>query len=277
MKIQDTVFAVFNDEHSGSHLAPVPPGLEFRGNIVTPNRLQRILFEQYMEYAEAVGKRRKGKRLVVVKLGDSVDGVHHDTKELVTAYIEEQKEINEELTNLALKAMRFGKDDKMFWVAGTPAHAGEAEEGLAKTFGIRKTNGRRVLPVLDLNVNGVDCLFFHHGANKGKGANKGNSFRNRMRDMYYDYVDSGKTPPRLLVTADKHAHWYEPFARGNFLMHGIISPAWQVKTDFVYKIASEALTNIGGVIIEITADGKILFDHEKDFITLRIDEERKTI
>lgn len=277
MKIQDTVFAIFNDEHSGSRVAPVPPGLEFRDIEVRQSKLQRLLDEQHIEYCQEVAKRRKGKRLVVVKLGDCVDGVHHETKELVTSYISEQKEINEELTNRALKIMRFGKDDSMFWVAGTPAHAGEAEEDLAKTFGVKKTNGRRVLPVLNLKVNGVDCLFFHHGANKGKGANKGNSFRNRMKDMYYDYRDAGKNPPQLVVTADKHAHWYEPFVRGDFMMHGIISPAWQVKTDFVYKIASEALTNIGGAIIEITADGKILFDHKKDFITIAIEEGCKVL
>lgn len=277
MKIADTVFAVFNDEHSGSHVAPVPPGLEFRGKDATPNRLQRLLFEQYMEYAEAVGRRRKGKRLIVVKLGDSVDGVHHETKELVTPYLSEQKEINEELTDRALKAMRFGNDDSMFWVAGTPAHAGEAEEELAKTFKIPKRNGRRVLPVLDLKVNSINCLFFHHGSNKGSGANKGNAVRNRLRNMYYDYRDAGKEPPQLVVTADKHAHWYEPFVRPNFTMHGIISPAWQVKTDFAYKVVPEALANIGGAIIEITADGQILFNPKRDFITIEVNEERITL
>lgn len=243
---------------------------EFRGKNVTPNKLQRLLYDQYIEYAEEVGKRRKGKRLIVVKLGDSVDGVHHDTKELITQYIDEQKEINKELTDRALKAMRFGEGDSMFWVAGTPAHAGEAEEELAKDFKVAKRNGRRVLPVLDTKINGVNCLFFHHGPNKGGGANKGNAVRNRLRNMYYDYRDAGREPPQLVVTADKHQHWYEPFVRPNFTMHGIISPAWQVKTDFVYKVAPEALSNIGGVIIEISASGKI--SHE--FVTIEVNEER---
>lgn len=272
MKIQDTVIAVFNDEHSGSHVAPLPPKQwEFRGKNVTPNRLQRLLYDQYIEYAEAVGKARKGKRLVVVKLGDAVDGVHHDTKELITQYLDEQKEINKELTDRALKAMKFGKDDKMFWVAGTPAHAGESEEELAGDFKISKRNGRRVQPTLSARINGVDCLFFHHGPNKGKGANKGNALRNRLRDMYYDYRDAGKNPPQLVVTADKHAHWYEAFSRnGQVAIHGIISPAWQVKTDFVYKVVPEALANVGGVIIQITAAGEI--SHK--FCTIEVDEER---
>jgi len=273
-KIQDTVFAVFNDEHSGSHVAPLPPKQwEFRGKNVTPNRLQRLLYNQYMEYAETVAKWRRGKRLVVVKLGDAVDGVHHDTKELITPYISEQKEINEELTERALKAMDFGKDDRMFWVAGTPAHAGESEEELAATFGVKKINGRRVQPMLDLTINGVRCLFYHHGANKGGGANKGNAVRNRLRNMYYDYRDAGKNPPQLVVTADKHQHWYEPFVRENFTMHGIISPAWQVKTDYVYKVAPEALSNVGGVVIEITADKQI----RHKFVTIEVEDERITL
>jgi hypothetical protein len=217
----------------------------------TPNKLQRLLYNQYIEYAEEVGRWRKGKRLVVVKLGDAVDGVHHETKELLTQYLSEQKEINKELTDQALRVMKFAAEDKMFWVAGTPAHAGESEEELAKDFGVKKKNGRRVLPSLMLSVNGVDCLFYHHGAKKGKGANKGNPLRNKLRDLYYDYRDAEKNPPQLVVTADKHEHWYEPFARnGKIAIHGFISPAWQAKTDFVGQVAPESLTNIGGVVMK---------------------------
>lgn len=270
----DTVIATYNDVHSGSHMAPLPPKQwEFRGKNVTPNKLQRMLYEQYMEYARAVGRARKGKRLVVVMLGDLIDGVHHETKELITQYLDEQAEINIELTSRALDAMGFNekKGDILKFVAGTPAHAGEEEEAIAKDFGVKKRNGRRVQPVLNININGVDCLFFHHGPSKGRGANKGNALRNRLKSLYYDYLDAGKKPPHLIVTADKHEHYYEAVTRGSFMMHGVISPAWQVKTDFVYKVAPESLSNVGGVILEITAGGEI---KPPKFVTIEVEDER---
>ena len=125
--IKDTIITFWNDEHSGSHVAPLPnKQWQLRGKNTTPTSLQKILWEHYRETAREFGKLRKGKRLVVVKLGDAIDGNHHETKELTTQYIREQKQINAEMTDYALKAMRFGKGDLMYWVAGTNVHVGEA-------------------------------------------------------------------------------------------------------------------------------------------------------
>ena len=270
----DTIIAVYNDEHSGSHVAPLPrKQWQFRGKNVTPNKLQTLLYDQYAEFGKKVGKLRKGKRLIVIKLGDQIDGLHHDTKEIITQYLDEQKEINRELTNQALSLMGFGRDDKMYWVAGTPAHAGEAEEELARDFDcVPYSEERTVWPMLKLEINGTYCMFFHHGANMGRGPNKGNGLRNRLRNIYYEYLDRGERVPRLVITADKHEKGYELLTRnGEILMHGIISPAWQVKTDFVYRIFSEALPNVGGLAIEIKADGTVLPPH---FVCIDVEQDR---
>lgn len=258
----DTVIAVFNDEHSGSSVAPLMrKQWQFREGNMYPNELQSLLWDQYRETAYLIGQKRAGKRLIVIKLGDSIDGLHHETKELVTHYLDHQKEIHREHTDYSLKAMGFDSadGDLMYWVAGTPAHAGEAEEELARDFDcVPYSEARRVWPMLNIEINGVYCMFFHHGSAMGRGPAKGNGLRNRMRNLYYEYMDRGQRVPQLFITADKHEKGYELLTRnGEILMHGIISPAWQVKSDFVYRVMSEALPNVGGLTVEIKADGTI--------------------
>jgi hypothetical protein len=271
----DTIIAFFNDEHSGSHVSPLPSKQwEFRGRNVTPNLLQRTLYDFHQEVSSKIGKKRKDKRLIVVKLGDMIDGIHHETKELITQYLDEQRQINQELTERSLHSMNFGGDDLLYWVAGTPAHAGEDEETLAHDFDatVPYSEARTVWPVLRININGIYCMFFHHGATNGKGANKGNALRNRLKALRYDCMDNGEAVPRLVVTADKHQMGYEDITNnGKIVMRGVISPAWQVKTDFVYKISAEALSKVGAVTVEITQSGEV---KEPEFMTLKVEQDR---
>ena len=281
MKVQriDTIIAFFNDEHSGSSLAPLPTKQwEFRGGNRTPNLLQKKLYNFHQEVSQKIGIARKNKRLIVVKLGDAIDGLHHDTKELITQYLSEQSDINRELTERSLEVMEFSKKDRLYWVAGTPVHVGEDEEKLARDFKgstIPYSRARAVWPSLNMNINGVECLFFHHGASVGRGANKGNGLRNRLKNIRYDYQDASETPPELVVTADKHQMDYQSLTNdGKIIMRGIISPAWQVKTDFTYKINAEALSKVGSVVIEITAEGEV---KEPVFLTMKVEQDRKEI
>jgi hypothetical protein len=159
--------------------------------------------------------------------------------------------------------MGFDKEagDLLYFVAGTPAHAGETEERIAKDFYDQiqpYTITRCVWPVLHLDINGRYCFFAHHGPTGGRGRNKGNSLRARLKAIWDDYRDAGKRTPDLVVFADKHKRTQESlFVDGLLAMHGVICPPWQAKTDFVYRIAPDELTNVGGTIIEIGVDGTI--------------------
>jgi hypothetical protein len=80
--------------------------------------------------------------------------------------------------------------------------------------------------------------------------------------------------PRLVIFADKHRCHYERYYNEGTTIDAIISPAWQVKTEFVYRIRPEALANVGCTCIEIKANGEILgLDHP--FLTLDVEQDRK--
>lgn len=287
MNIRDTIIAVYNDIHSGSPVAPFPMRQwQFADGNYTPTILQKTLYGQLREASLRIGEMRRGKRLIVVKLGDMVEGLHHNSKQVSSTRRAEHEKISLDLMDRIDEWTGFGEDgDLEYFVAGTESHVEESEERIAKdreaqAFIPSDIEGGRdgvyVFPVLNIAINGVDCFFAHHGPATGEAANKGNGLRNRVKNMYYEYLENGKKMPRLIVFADKHRKHYERFWRNGQTIDAIISPAWQVKTEFVYRIRPEALANVGCTVLEIKANGEIL-GLDNPFLTLDIEQDRKVI
>jgi len=285
LQIVDTVIAVYNDLHAGSPVAPFPlrQWAMPDGNY-SPTILQKILYKQLQDASEEIGRRRKGKRLIIVKLGDMVEGLHHGSKQVTSARRAIHEAISLELMDRIDEWTGFTDGDLEYFVAGTESHVEESEERIAKDRGAEAympsdlaggRDGVYVFPALNITINGVPCFFAHHGPATGEGANRGNGLRNRIKNLYLEYLENNKTMPRLVIFADKHRKHYERVWRSEKVMiDAIISPAWQVKTEFVYRIRPEALANVGCTCIEIKASGNII-GLENPFITIDVEQDRK--
>ena len=253
------------------------------GKNVTPSELQKKLYMQLQDASQEIGRRRQGKRLIIVKLGDMVEGLHHGSKQVSSTRRAEHESISLELMDRIDEWTGFTKGDLEFFVAGTESHVEESEERIARDRDAEfyippsETGGRdgvAVFPVLNIVINGVDCFFAHHGPATGEAANKGNGLRNRIKNMYYEYLENKKRMPRVIVFADKHRKHYERFWRDGVTVDAIISPAWQVKTEFVYRIRPEALSNVGCACFEIKANGDLI-GIDTPFLTIDIEQDRK--
>ena len=283
MQFVDTVIAVYNDLHAGSPVAPFPPRQwEMPEGNYLPTRLQIELYNHLKEASEEIGRRRKGKRLIIIKLGDMVEGLHHNSKQVSSTRRAVHEAISLELMDRIDEWTGFTDGDLEFFVAGTESHVEESEERIARDRDAQAyipptesgRDGVYVFPVLNITINGIPCFFAHHGPATGEGANKGNGLRGRIKNMYLEYLEIGKVPPRLVVFADKHRKHYERVWRSDKVMiDAIISPAYQVKTEFVYKIRPEALSNVGCTCIEIKSNGDIL-GLENPFLTLNIEQDK---
>lgn len=284
MQIVDTVIAVYNDIHAGSPVAPFPMRQwQFSDSNYSPSILQKILYSQLRDASEEIGRRRKGKRLIVVKLGDMVEGLHHGSKQVSTTRRAEHEAISLELMDRIDEWTGFTDGDLEYFVAGTESHVEESEERIARDRDAQAyipsdvaggRDGVYVFPALSIMINGIDCFFAHHGPATGEGANKGNGLRNRVKNLYYEYLENGKSLPRLVIFADKHRKHYERFWRNGKTIDAIISPAWQVKTEFVYKIRPEALSNVGCTCLEIKANGDII-GLDNPFLTIDVEQDRR--
>lgn len=214
---------------------------------------------------EATKVRRKDKRLIVVHDGDAIEGVHHGSQQIITYSKDEQADLHVDLMDTFLQTVNFSRKqgDRLYYVSGTETHVEDKEDRIANNLPAEKDkDGRRVWDFLELIVNGRRVWFLHHGKGRGAGANEGNSFRNWLRDIYWDCKKTGTPPPDLVISGHTHTPIYNTYVirngDGYHTIHGVIAPSWQSKTRFAYKVAPVERNEIGIVFVEIKADGEIV-------------------
>lgn len=246
-----------SDCHSGSNYA-LFLDREWHGLKTShvPRAVQQQIRKKFVEFAELVKRRRKGKRIVLVHNGDAIDGDHHHSGDVCTINSIEQANIHIELMNELQKRIGWQRGDEMHYTRGTQVHVNEYESYIAEQM------NAQLHELLELEVNGVMSWFVHHGPGAGKGANEGNPIRNWLKDIYFDALKDGRPAPDIVYTGHVHNPTYSPLSvrEAGFryrLIHGIILPSWQAKTPYAWRKASASRNKIGGVIHEIKADGTI--------------------
>jgi hypothetical protein len=260
---KDTLIVTISDMHSGSSVALFPNHfIQFKDNNHTPTSKQLAMYEHWVRCAEAVGKARKDKRLVIVHNGDAIEGDHHDSPQNISRDPRDHVAVHIELMNGFKKMVDYRRGDKLYYMSGTETHTGDFEDDCAAQLGAEQTpEGLYVYDILELSINGRLLWWVHHGPTAGKGANKGNSLRNFLRNIFFDCVTENTNPPDVVITGHTHRPFYVPYSQeyGNtwWVMHGIINPSWQMKTRYAYKIAPVEKNKIGLSYFQITKDGLI--------------------
>ena len=260
--IKDTLVVPISDLHIGSTVALFPDGIRyFKHGNHTPSSLQKRIFDHWMFCAEKVKEARKGKKLIIVVDGDSIDGVHNGTHQLVTSLINEQIALHIEIMKAFMGVAGFVKTDDIYYVTGTEVHVEDSEDDIGRMMGAVPDYNVHAWDELKLEVNGRMLYFVHHGPTAGKGANKGNGLRNWLRNMFIECIQEGLNPPDCIITGHTHDPWCDTYTGrvdGNYRkLHGIICPAWQSKTRYAFRVAPLAQNKIGLQYFTITKDGMI--------------------
>lgn len=265
MKVAETILAVLSDMHTGGSTALFPRnGFQIQGpegNMVSANARQIEIHHTWMRFTGEVAAARKGRRLIVVNLGDAIDGIHHNSLQESLFNVKDQCAAHVDLMENFKKKTGFGKGDELHYVRGTEVHVGETENDMAHELGaVKAESGLYVNEILTKNINGLNHLFLHHGKARGRGVNEGNALRNYLRDTRVDRARDGLPAVDALWSGHTHGHLYcshiEREAGGNYhVFHGIICPSWQAKTRYAYAKVPAAINSVGGVYVKIGADG----------------------
>ncbi len=274
-----TILALPADTHSGSPLGLMPSdGWTLSdGSRHLPNDTQVLLQQLWQRCWQRIDALRQehGARLVVVHLGDAVEGNHHENVEVITRRIEEQEQIHVEVMRQGLGLTHFSREggDRLLYVTGTSAHTGPgsaSEERIARQFtdaGVIASlpdqnghgGGRFVYNHLVLNVNGKLFDLAHHGAGLSRLPwNKINPLRSRLTQIYYRCMEEKRAAPDYWVRAHLHEAAEDVYiAASGQRIHGFVTPAFQSKTEFGYKIAADLQASLGMLFFLITAAGVV--------------------
>jgi hypothetical protein len=251
------VLAIVSDMHAGSTVAVCPPKIVLDdGGEYVASKAQQWLWQNWLAYwarVDAVRKTQKAK-LYTVFNGDATEGSHHGTTQILSGNPTAQAAVLNALMEVPLAL----HPDQIAIVRGTEAHVGASacyEERIA--IGLKKDKRPVILDAhtgngshwhLRLEVEGVRLDFAHHGRVGSRPWTKPNVTANLAAEIFYSHARSGIPHPHLAIRSHMHqlvdTHDQHP-------TRVIQTPAWQLATAYIHRIAPGALSDIGGLIVTI--------------------------
>jgi hypothetical protein len=237
---------VISDTHFGSTLALCPPGVRLDdGARIERSVVQQKLWQHWTDFWGWVDNRLGGEPFILVHNGDIVDGSHHKTTTVHT----DNPIIQQRLAVSAMKPI-VDKCYKYFQIRGTEAHVGQSaclEESVAEILGAEQEQSTGAYSRQDLWLNFGDELlnFCHHIGTTSSSAYESSAVQREIVAAFTDAGQWKKRPPSIVIRSHRH-RYIEVKNHGG---RGIVTPAWQAKTPFVFKIDRLRLPMFGGLIL----------------------------
>lgn len=220
------------------------------GGTYLPSHFQLKLWSYWEEFwGSWVPEFCRGEPFAVVHNGDAIDGVHHGSTTQISHNIGDQIE----LAHAILRPVVDACEGRYYHIRGTEAHVGQSgvhEETLAKRLGaIPNAEGQFARYELWKRVGGclVHCL--HHIGSTGSAAHEASAVNAELTAMYVESARWAKEPPDFIVRSHRHRSIAVDMDSAKGYAAAIVTPAWQGKTPFAWKIpgARVSTPQFGGI------------------------------
>lgn len=237
-----------------------PPQTEVKDHgVYEHNKYQKTLWKYWWNFwSDFVPKEVKGcESITLVVNGDLLDGVHHNTVNLLTNSWAMQEKAAVQVMR-TIPAYCPVKIDKTFVVKGTEVHVGpdgESEDRIAEMIGAEPNElGELASYQQWLMVDKVPFQFAHHIGVTSSAAYESSA---PMRELVAAMVEAAQWAqpmPRVIVRS--HRHRFIPVSIPSIKgrIECVITPGWQLRTPFVERIDRMRMPHIGGVIFLVEGD-----------------------
>ena len=229
------------------------------GGIVKPSKIQRTLWAWWEEFwADWVPSVTHGQPFAVVHNGDCIDGVHHGSTSQMSQNLTDQENMAVECLSPVVKAC----EGRYYHIRGTEAHVGKSassEERVAKALGaIPNADGQHARYDLWLRLQGHLCHFLHHVGTTSSAAYEATAVHKELTESYIECARWGEDVPEVICRSHRHRCIEIRVATAKNRATAIVTPAWQVKTAFAWKVAGARISTpqIGGAMIRVNELGE---------------------
>ncbi len=248
---------VVSDLHSGCKLGLCPPEPQQLdgGGTYNSSKFQKKMWAFWREYWDQwVPTVTRGEPYDIVVNGDVIDGVHHHSTTQISHNIQDQLLIAERcLSNEIAKCKALG--GKYYHVRGTEAHVGQSgiyEEQLARMLGAEPNDdGQYARFDLWKRVGNALCHLLHHVGTTGSAAHESSAVNAELTAEYVEAARWKREAPQYIVRSHRHRSIAVDLNCADGYAAAIVTPAWQGRTPFAYKIPGARLQEpqVGGIII----------------------------
>jgi hypothetical protein len=251
------------DLHCGSTTGLMPPKFKtVDGRAIGQNRSQGYIWECYTDFVAKVKAYGKHANVFTLLMGDLVEGMHHNTVEVISHEPEEH-----ERAAVAVLEEIVGASNTVEAIAGTPTHVGQQSKSERAVLKELRGMGYKVSqhapppmvwPVASFDVGGVLVRAAHHGRTSMLERNAANWLNSKLREHARLCADLSEDCPDWLLFGHTHLKTeavYTPKFGDRRTMRGLISGCWQLPTGYGHKGFPFVPTDIGANIIEVYDDG----------------------
>jgi hypothetical protein len=246
---------VISDTHIGCQLGLCPPeGIVFdEGGMYMPNPIQLAVWEYWRHFWDVwVPSVTRGEKYAVVLNGDAMDGRHHGSTHQISQNLSDQVRAAKIVLGPIVKKAKLG----YYHVRGTEAHSGQSgenEETLARELGaIPNGSGQYARYDLWKEVGSGLVHLLHHIGTSSSNAYEGTAVNKEITEEFNESARWGERAPDVIIRSHRHRHIKItiPTARGEGIAE--VTPGWQAKTPFTWKIAGGRLAppQFGGIIVK---------------------------
>ncbi len=239
---------VLSDLHVGAVNSLMPRGYHTKdGNEIGLNPVQEWIHECWDDCWDWFHELRGKEKFDIVLNGDLIDGFHHGTKEIW----------NHDESEHGLAAYHVLKDvckpaNAVYIVEGTESHSKNFEHVIAKML---KDKGIKIVMPnelkgawdrLDISFNDTYCRFDHHISTTSRSYLEASALSITYGNLRNEMSRAGHPVPKVVARA--HRHRFGHFDDG----HGMIfvSPPWQTLTRWAKKVVTEAVPQVGMVVLD---------------------------
>ena len=244
---------VISDTHCGCRVGLCPPEgatLDDGGRYM-PSKLQLKMWSYWREFWDKwVPEACHHEPFILVHNGDIVDGVHHNSTTQISHNLEDQAEIAYNcLAPIVDRAAAY------YQIRGTEAHVGNSavdEERLAKRLGAKRNQqGQYARYDLWLKLGDRLIHFLHHIGTGGSSAYEATAIGKEMVESFVEAARWKEQPPDVTVRSHRHRNYEVRMPTANGYGISVVTPAWQLKTAYAFKIAGARLSppQLGGIVI----------------------------
>lgn len=251
---------VISDTHAGCRMAlcpPTPIPLD-GGGTYHASKFQLKMWDWWREFwDEWVPEVTRGEPYDLVHNGDSLEGIHHGATTQISHNMEDQVKI----AHLALQPVVDrvkSMGGTYYHIRGTEAHVGQSgvyEERLASMLGA-KPNGEGQYARFDLwkrvgGAGGPLVHLLHHIGTTSSAAHESSAVNAELTASYVEAARWGREAPDYIVRSHRHRSIAVDLNSARGYAAAIVTPAWQGKTPFAWKVPGARISEptVGGIVI----------------------------
>lgn len=224
------------------------------GGIYKPSPLQRKVWKWWREFwGEFVPLATKGEKYSVAVNGDIVDGVHHGSTTQWSWNLTDQGAVAKRILEPVVKSC----GGRFYVIRGTEAHVGKSaqeEERLACELGaIPNKQGHHARHELWKLIGTPPRLIhlLHHLGTTGSQAYEATAAHKELVESITEAGRWNRRFPDVVVRSHRHRYIETVIPTANGRAFACVTPAWQLKTGYVFRVAGGRLSEpqVGGVVI----------------------------